>query len=130
MTARDKRLERAIKAKIKAVLDRYVKDGECWYQMVVPSGYGAQGLDFTVCFRGWFVSIETKRPQGGTLTGRQSLCMMKQDAAGGIVLFAADDDDVMAVIAILEKLPKLIRPVPSMVEAMGLKLQDVKEKVS
>jgi hypothetical protein len=72
--------EGRVKDKVKKVLDRFVH----YREMPVPSGFGKSGLDFTVCFFGHFITIETKKP-GDVLTPRQDLRRRDIQAAGGIV---------------------------------------------
>ena len=49
----------------------------------MPSGFGKSGLDYTICFYGKFIAIETKKP-GGKPTPRQELRIKEIQAAGGI----------------------------------------------
>lgn len=38
---------------------------DCWYYMPVPMGYGKRGVpDFIICYKGYFLAPETKRPGG------------------------------------------------------------------
>lgn len=109
---RDKRQERAIKDKIKALLKELPAD-ECWFNMPVPFGYGTSTVDFIVCFRGWFLAIEAKRPRGGHTQGKQVQTMLAIDRANGVVVFVKDEEDLMALRRILFQLPVLARPMPS-----------------
>jgi len=55
--------EGKVKAEIKAYLDTL--GSACWYYMPVPMGYGKKGVpDFIICYRGFFLAPETKRPGG------------------------------------------------------------------
>lgn len=55
-------------------------------EMPVPTGFGKSGLDFTVCFYGWYLAIEAKRP-GQKPTPRQYLKIANVQAAGGIAVW-------------------------------------------
>lgn len=58
--------EGRVKDKIKQIL----KDRHAYYYMPVTTCMGAPALDFIVCFRGYFLSIEAKAP-GKRATPRQ-----------------------------------------------------------
>lgn len=116
----DRRKESAIKALVKSLLSSYPPN-ECWYNMPVPYGYGTSMTDFVICFRGWFVLVETKRPKGGDLTGRQKSAMIDVDAANGIVVYIADEDDLIGFKKLLDRLPTLVRPVR---RPLGLNIQN------
>jgi hypothetical protein len=77
--------EGRVKAAVKAELDCY-KDH--YREMPVPGGYGKSGLDFTVCFFGHFLAIETKA-DGKVPTGRQQLTMDEINKAGGTAICIA-----------------------------------------
>lgn len=93
--------EGRVKAKVKARLKRdYPLD--CWAFMPVQMGMGSPALDFLICIKGIFVSIETK-VLGKSLTDRQQLTRSCIHAAGGLVLVVWDDetlDYAMASIAL------------------------------
>lgn len=81
--------EGRVKAAVKRILDDYV---EHYREMPVPGGYGKSGLDFTVCFFGRFLSIETKAP-GETPTPRQENTMRDIVRAGGVAVSVDGTDD-------------------------------------
>lgn len=99
-------------------------EAECWHNMPVPFGFGRPVLDFIVCFRGWFMAIETKRPKDGTLTTRQILTMQAIDRANGIVVYVADEGDLAGLKSVLDRLPTLHRPTRS-VAVLGLQPKNV-----
>lgn len=74
--------EGKVKAAVKAELDAYPRH---YREMPVPSGFGKSGLDFTVCFYGFFLAIETKAP-GKVPTPRQENTIRDIRAAGGRAL--------------------------------------------
>lgn len=79
--------EGKVKAQVNRVLARY----KGMYRfMPVPYGYGASTLDYIICFRGRFISIETKAP-GKKPTDRQKMIATQITAAGGKV-FIIDGD--------------------------------------
>ena len=75
--------------------------------MGVPSGFGASLLDFTLCYRGFFAVIETKRT-GKKLTPRQDLAIRLIKVAGGVVI-AADSSDTC-----IQQLDKWMQDVQAM----------------
>lgn len=74
--------EGRIKELVKRLLDRYGDD--VYREMPVPGGFGKSGLDFTICFFGHFIAVETKAP-GKKPTGRQELRIREIERAGGAV---------------------------------------------
>lgn len=81
--------EGKVKAAVKRELDRYP---DHYREMPVPSGYGLSGVDFTVCFYGLYLAIETKAP-GKTPTNRQLKRLRDIEKAGGLAL-VVDSVDV------------------------------------
>jgi hypothetical protein len=74
--------EGKVKKAVKATLDLF---GEHHYrEMPVPGGFGKSGLDFTICFFGKFIAIETKAP-GQVPTPRQEQRIKEIKSAGGVV---------------------------------------------
>lgn len=71
-----------VKKAVKKELDAYP---DHYREMPVPGGFGKSGLDFTVCFFGKFVAIETKKPKGEP-TPRQEQRIREITAAGGIAI--------------------------------------------
>jgi phosphoglycolate phosphatase-like HAD superfamily hydrolase len=95
--------EGKVKAKVKRYLDRYP---DHYREMPVPTGYGKSGLDFTVCFFGHFLAIETKVP-GKKPTPRQEQTIKAITAAGGTV-FVCDGtnyDELEQLLAALADYP-------------------------
>lgn len=53
--------------KVKQELKEYLNSlgPDCWYFMPVPMGYGRRGVpDFIICYKGFFLAPETKKPGG------------------------------------------------------------------
>jgi len=46
--------------KVKAEVKKYLKEIGAYYFMPVQTGYGAAGVDFYICYEGWFIAVETK----------------------------------------------------------------------
>jgi hypothetical protein len=80
--------EGKVKAAVKKELDRYPH----YREMPVPGGFGKSGLDFTVCFFGLFLAIETKA-DGKQPTKRQELRMEEIERAGGIAVAVRSVDE-------------------------------------
>ena len=77
--------EGKVKAAVKRELDRYP---DHYREMPVPGGYGKSGLDFTVCFFGRFLAIETKKA-GAEPTERQYQRIREITKAGGVATVVA-----------------------------------------
>ncbi len=56
-----------------------------YYHMFVPMGYGSSFLDFTICYKGQFLLVETKS-SGNQPTARQLLIREGVTRAGGFVI--------------------------------------------
>ena len=71
--------EGAVKADVKAILDRH----GVWYWMAVKMIFGKSGLpDFICCAWGYFLAIETKA-KGGKPTALQTIVLNAITKAGG-----------------------------------------------
>ncbi len=93
--------EGRIKAKVNKMLAEFGSD--CWRFMPVQTGYGTPALDYILCFRGHFVSVETKR-DGQDLTPLQKSTRRSMWGAGGIVLRVRDDAELLQARNILHQL--------------------------
>jgi len=78
------RIKKAVKKELDVYPDHY-------REMPVPSGFGKSGLDFTVCFFGKFLAIETKKP-GGSPTPRQEERIREITAAGGVAIVVSTEE--------------------------------------
>jgi len=77
--------ERAVKARLKRLLDSYGDD--VWYHMPYMTGMGRPGIpDFTVCCNGHFIAIETKAEPTSKLTKMQERESGNIKKAGGTFL--------------------------------------------
>jgi Holliday junction resolvase len=56
--------------------------------------------DLTVCYKGKYIAIETKKEKGGVVSEKQKRQAAKLDKAGGITIFA---NSLNCVIEFLEK---------------------------
>ena len=65
--------------------------------VVMPTGYGKSGLDFSCCVNGKALFIETKAP-GEEPTPRQRETMIKQLDAGATVFIISDERGHQALI--------------------------------
>ena len=71
------------------LIDNYLRDLEgkriAWRLNVAGSAGQRGGVpDFLICYKGWFVAIELKRPDGTYgVTKRQGAHMRRIEAAGG-----------------------------------------------
>jgi hypothetical protein len=73
--------EGKIKQKVKELLKKF----GAYYEMPVPGGYGKSGLDFNICYRGFWISVETKAP-GKKATPRQEATIRNIREAGGVAI--------------------------------------------
>lgn len=89
--------EGRVKAKLKKALAHL---GPHWVFMPVQSGYGKPALDYILCYKGRFISIETKKP-GGQMTPLQLSTKAQIEAAGGIVLLVWDEDSLALAMKIV-----------------------------
>ena len=46
--------------KVKDEVKKYLKSIGAYYFMPVQTGYGRRGVDFYICYHGWFIAVETK----------------------------------------------------------------------
>jgi hypothetical protein len=93
--------EGRVKAATRRELDRYP---DHYREMPVPGGFGKSGLDFTVCFFGWFLAIETKA-EGKTPTDRQRQRIREIEHAGGVTAVVIGVKEAKTVLRpLLEKL--------------------------
>ena len=93
--------EGRVKAAVKRELDRYPAH---YREMPVPGGYGKSGLDFTVCFFGRFLAIETKA-EGKRPTERQHQRMREIERAGGVTCVVIGVDETKTILRpLLEEL--------------------------
>ncbi len=77
--------------KVKATVSKLLRSTPgIYFFMPVPSGYGESTLDYIGCYRGYFFSVETKKP-GGKPTDRQNMIIERMRKAGGAV-FVIDGD--------------------------------------
>jgi hypothetical protein len=96
-----KKLERVTKEWVKDLLAEY---DALWYDMPVPTGFGKSQLDFTVCFCGLFLAIETKRPdENEYLTGPQRLTAWNMLCAKGTVFVVSSREGLDALRRWMEK---------------------------
>lgn len=71
--------------KVKDRIKRILKARHAYWYMPVSNGMGAPALDFIVCYRGYFLSIEAKAP-GKKATARQVQTMNHIKNADGHAL--------------------------------------------
>lgn len=85
--------------KVKAEIHEYLKEIGAYQYWPVPMGYGRAAVDVFVCWRGWFVAIEVKRPpldgrKPVQVTKRQAECLHEVAEASGATVVAYSVDDV------------------------------------
>ncbi len=98
--------EGKVKRDVKRVLAKYNPLYEFW---PVPNVYGASSLDCIVCFRGVFISIETKA-SGKKPTPRQDFMIEKMARAGGIVLVIDGPEGLSQLEELLEHVANSRKP--------------------
>ena len=82
-------------AKVKDEIRAYLKSQGAYQFWPVQTGYGAATVDALVCWRGWLVAIEVKRPDTRPEpTPRQKSVLRDIAAAGGATVVAYSVDDV------------------------------------
>jgi hypothetical protein len=91
--------EGKVKAKVKALFKRF----GAYYHMPVQNGMGEPTLDFVACYRGYFISVETKAP-GKKPTKRQEVTIAQMRAGGAFVFVVATDADLLVLQCYLELL--------------------------
>lgn len=94
--------EGLLKIKVKRYLDQLPR---MFRYMPVPSGWGAQTLDFLCCINGRFVGIETKS-KGKKPTPRQEQCMTAIKAAGGAAFWCDDFESFLLGMAAYGLVPQ------------------------
>lgn len=92
--------------KIKEQIKKLLKAYGAYYEMPVPGGFGKSGLDFDVCYNGFFLAIEAKKP-GGKPTPRQLQTMEAIKKAGGAAVIV----DGVETLLQLEGWLKMIQPI-------------------
>lgn len=90
--------EGRVKNLVKKALNALGED--CWRFMPVQTGFGAPALDFLICYRGRFISIETKAP-GKKLTPMQQGTKAAMEAAGGLVFEVWDESSLAIAMKII-----------------------------
>ena len=76
---------RTPEGKVKAEVKKYLKEIGAYYFMPVQTGYGAAGVDFYICYKGWFIAVETKAGEAVPKL-RQRKVLEDVDSCGGIAL--------------------------------------------
>lgn len=82
--------------KIKNDVKKLLKHFGIWYDMPVPSGFGKSQLDFTCCWRGRMLAIETKAP-GKWLTPLQCRTARDMHLAGALVFIISGVEGMAAL---------------------------------
>ena len=91
--------EGKVKARLKARLKTLPSP---FYQFwPVQSGMGASTLDMLGCYKGRFVTVETKA-LGKCLTPRQLFVMDQMERAGALAFVVSCDDDIAYMVAELQ----------------------------
>jgi len=65
-----------------------------YYFMPVQTGFGKRTVDILACYKGRFIAIECKRPEGGKLSKIQRDVLRTVEACGGIGIVARCWEDV------------------------------------
>ena len=71
--------------KVKAEVKKYLKEIGAYYFMPVQTGYGAAGVDFYICYEGWFIAVETKAGEA-IPKPRQRKVLNDVESCGGLSL--------------------------------------------
>ena len=109
LQSRDERLESEIQDEIEDWLRS--QSHRCWWsrsRMDKPTTGRVGVPDFLICFEGWFVAVEVKRPGNKPTTEqRGELAWIRK--AGGIECVATSLGEVQALIGLLEARKQLTK---------------------
>ncbi len=95
--------EGKVKKKVNEMLKAFGAD--CYRFMPVQTGYGSPALDYLLCFKGRFITIETKAP-GKKLTPLQESTKAAMEVAGALVLIVDSDESLNDARKILCKIAR------------------------
>jgi hypothetical protein len=86
------------------------RQSHVWFFKVFGNGIQAGGIpDFIICYRGRFVAIELKRPDGqGRLEKRQEAQLRRICEAGGIAVVIDSFDDFKRVFETIDSEEALV----------------------
>lgn len=86
------------------------RQSHVWFFKVFGNGIQAGGIpDFIICYRGRFVAIELKRPDGqGRLEKRQEAQLRRICEAGGVAVVIDSFDDFKRVFETIDKEEALV----------------------
>ena len=77
----------------------YVPDAVGYYYMPVQaSSFGSPTLDFIICYRGWFIVVETKKP-GDKPTQRQQQIAQLVKTGRGVAVWGDDAAELCLLLA-------------------------------
>ena len=77
--------------KVKAAIQRILKQYGVWFCMPATGGYGRSGIpDFLCCLKGKFIAIEAKT-RGNTTTALQERELISIESAGGHTFVVNED---------------------------------------
>ena len=88
---------RTPEGKVKAEVKKYLKKIGAYYFMPVQTGYGAAGVDFYICYEGWFIAVETKAGEA-IPKPRQRKVLEDVDSCGGLSLCINDVESLRRCI--------------------------------
>lgn len=81
--------------KVENDIKRFLEKKSAWYLKVHGSALQPAGTpDILCCYKGRFIAIEVKRPNGGKVSALQKLKMKQIEQSGGIA-FVANDVEVV-----------------------------------
>jgi hypothetical protein len=70
--------------RVTQAITKYLKGLGCFFFKVHGHAMQRVGVpDILVCYRGWFVALEVKRPEGGIVSPAQTVCMKEIRENGG-----------------------------------------------
>lgn len=88
--------------KVKKACRAFLREKGCYVFSPVNMGYGTRTLDDLVCWRGRFISIEYKRPDGGATKAHQFDSAKNITTAGGIALRVSSLEELKQYFDMLE----------------------------
>lgn len=90
--------EGKVKKKVRDVIKKF--DPDIYSFWPVPAGFGPSSLDVLICYRGFFIAVETKA-KGKAPTPRQELCIEQINSALGTTFVIDGDDGVQKLEELL-----------------------------
>ncbi len=87
---------------IRDAIVKYLKTVGAWH--IVTTGVGRAGVpDLLVCYLGYFIALEVKKPIGGVKSRLQKIEIERIVKAGGVGMFVTSVEEVKTIIGEVDK---------------------------